>query len=603
MIIKRIRAVNIGPIDNLDLALNGESIAFIGANASGKTFLLASIVDFVFEHLKGLGFDDVLPSAATGHRYYRLTSSRYRKDPLKPGLIWIEGRVNDRDLFYIEEYGVDNADAASKIIGTDVKNIPWPSKGYSKNINLLNDDDRLRAKKIVWNSPIFFLPATRFEDDSWKTGDFFVKDQSIDNPFSSNLGHSIEIFKSIQENVIWLTNEVFDALAFNNAEDEYLKTIAHLSNVRITLVVNLLSKMMGANGPLSIYFSPDRSDRLSLVDREGNVVLKSLSHLSLGQKAILNLVLNIFRLGNESLLPNEISGLVIIDEVDAHLTGEYRSSILPYVINLFPSVQFILSSHDPVSIVGLENNCSIKIIDLPSGDEVLAKDFKELEAVRRGLKALNSELSKIIENIKCARKPVLLVEDSYDQIYKVAWLKLHSVIFNENNIDDVFDKNASFDIIAANGFNNLYQFLNMHNTPSEIDNKKIIGLFDFDEAYNYFNGLNEDIWSKVKGTDSDGLYRRNTKYRLRSALVLPVPRHRINIASKEFGGNSHLCVELYFKNKILGENCARDGSFPGKIVKFAGNKAIFWKKCMKYDLDSFRPFRKLFDRIEILFKD
>ena len=289
--------------------------------------------------------------------------------------------------------------------------------------------------------------------------------------------------------------------------------------------------------------------------------------------------------------------------MDAHLTGEYRSSILPYVINRFPSVQFILSSHDPVSIVGLENNCSIKIIDLPSGDEILAKDFKELEAVRRGLKTLNNELSNIVKSIKCAHKPVLLVEDRYVQIYKVAWLKLHSVTFSINDIDDVFDKNASFDIIAANGFNNLYQFLNMHNTPSEIDNKKIIGLFDFDEAYNCFNGLDGDIWSDIKGTDSGGLYRENTKYRHRSALVLPVPRHRTNMASKEFGSNSHLCVELYFKNKILGENCARDGSFPGKIVKFAGNKAIFWKKCMKYDLDSFRPFKKLFDRIEILFKD
>lgn len=594
MYIERIVIKNIGPFENLDIKLDGGSVAFVGVNASGKTLLLSSIVDFIHEHLREIGFHDVMRGSGSsdgGYAYFRITSTSFLKDASQPGFIWIAGKVDEHDLFYLEEYGYENKEELLKQLQEPESNVPWPSNNESKAIKSLEREEKILAQKNLTTIPILFLPSTRFENESWKTEKYFDADFSVKAPFRGSLGHSVELYKSFHENYTWLTNALFNVAHFPT--DTTLRD-------KLGMVNAMISKLL--NKKASIRISPLFNDRLAVVDDRDNTLIHSFSHLSLGQMAIMNIVLNILRESKQNISNDSVQGMVIIDEIDAHLTGTYKADVLPSIIRAFPKIQFIVTTHDPLSVVGLERHSTIRLLELPSGSEIFARNFSEVSVARDKLRRQNNELHRIIKEVSMTNKPILIVEDSHPEIYKVAWLKLNKKEFDQNTVNQAFLRLAPFQIISANGHINLYTFLNADNLPDNILDKKLVGLFDFDEAFCSFNGLSNKDWGNIQGDDRTGLYRNHSKINGYHALMLPVPYYRRSLAGLAYGNNSRLAIELYFSNKCLGEHCAIDNGIPGRLVKFSGNKANFWKKCIDYDYSDFGQFRKLFAKIEDLLK-
>jgi len=208
-------------------------------------------------------------------------------------------------------------------------------------------------------------------------------------------------------------------------------------------------------------------------------------------------------------------------------------------------------------------------------------------------------MRNLVKKVESSMKPVLITEDECTELYKIAWLTVNGVNFDENNFSQIFQQESPFEIISAKGHKNLYAFLNQEEIPIEIRNKKLVGLFDFDDAYNSFNGLSSAYWEEVVGEDRNGLFRkRNDAAAGFSALVLPVPYTRRRLASKAFGGQSRLEIELYFSNNVLGESHIEvDLKRPGQLPHFKGNKATFWKTAAHYEKRDFALFKKLFSKI------
>jgi hypothetical protein len=48
------------------------------------------------------------------------------------------------------------------------------------------------------------------------------------------------------------------------------------------------------------------------------------------------------------------------------------------------------------------------------------------------------------KKIRITNKPFLFVEDKYDKIYKVAWLKLNNIVFDYDNVDIIFQDTCRF---------------------------------------------------------------------------------------------------------------------------------------------------------------
>ncbi len=83
----------------------------------------------------------------------------------------------------------------------------------------------------------------------------------------------------------------------------------------------------------------------------------NLNTLSDGYSAILNIITElILRMENHSPKIYDLQGIVLIDEIETHLHIELQKLILPFLIKVFPKIQFIVTTHSPFVINSIENS-------------------------------------------------------------------------------------------------------------------------------------------------------------------------------------------------------------------------------------------------------
>lgn len=116
-------------------------------------------------------------------------------------------------------------------------------------------------------------------------------------------------------------------------------------------------------------------------------------NLSDGYRRLINIVMNIsFRcaLLNRTIYGLESNaltkGLVIIDEIDLHLHPSLQASILPSLSKTFPGIQFIVSTHAPMVMSGIEDN---------GYNQVLKLDYKNKQYQIHPIKPYGMDLSSI----------------------------------------------------------------------------------------------------------------------------------------------------------------------------------------------------------------
>jgi predicted ATP-binding protein involved in virulence len=61
------------------------------------------------------------------------------------------------------------------------------------------------------------------------------------------------------------------------------------------------------------------------------------------------------RMENRAALTYDMSGIVLIDEIETHLHVELQRKVLPFLSKMFPNIQFIITTHSPFVISSLEN--------------------------------------------------------------------------------------------------------------------------------------------------------------------------------------------------------------------------------------------------------
>ena len=100
--------------------------------------------------------------------------------------------------------------------------------------------------------------------------------------------------------------------------------------------------------------------------------------------------------------PEDLLGIVIIDEIDVHLHISLQKKVLPFLIKAFPRVQFIVSTHSPFVITSTNNDTVV--YDISSG-EFFEEDLSRYsyESVIKGLFHVNPmsfEIKKSVETLK-----------------------------------------------------------------------------------------------------------------------------------------------------------------------------------------------------------
>jgi ABC-type molybdenum transport system ATPase subunit/photorepair protein PhrA len=316
------------------------------------------------------------------------------------------------------------------------------------------------------------------------------------------------------------------------------------------------------------------------------------SKLSTGEQVLFALAL--VRYKAEKKLTN-FPEIILLDEPDAPLHPKMTETLLDVLMEVFVekyNTNIIMTTHSPAtvalapdgSIILVRNTIKPRVTIL---DPVLKNDA--LDSLSSGYVAVSTEenQARLTMEVNAVRKPVILTEGGTDkQLLELAWKKLNP------------GARIPFAVIPCGDAYQVKQKIDA-TTVEDIDDKAVFGLFDFDNAFNIFKGLKTHNFDTIKGTEKKCLYRvRKSSRNPVIGILLPVPNHRNDYASKSLKGESKLSIELLFEDSVLElTDNIKDVTIAGgtTIKQFQGDKVAFAEKTApSLDSNAFRNFEPLF---------
>ena len=207
--------------------------------------------------------------------------------------------------------------------------------------------------------------------------------------------------------------------ALGNVNDALL-----LRQSRINIEAILKQVLQDNSVGLALSYRNIGLSRLSIA-KDDKIVIPSLDNLSTGQSILFNLFATIVRYAeqgdiNKSINLPSIEGIVLIDEIDAHLHSDLQYDVLPSLIRLFPKVQFIVTTHAPLFLLGMEKvfgSNGFQIVEVPSGISITTERFSEFQHSFEYYKQTMMYEGELKRRLQANQKPLVLTEGETDPIY------------------------------------------------------------------------------------------------------------------------------------------------------------------------------------------
>lgn len=161
-----------------------------------------------------------------------------------------------------------------------------------------------------------------------------------------------------------------------------------------------------------------------------------IEELSAGFQAVLSIVANIFEWiegtnAEGERIAKSATGTVLIDELDLHLHPEWQFSLREGLINLFPNIQFIVTTHSPHLLSSAEENEIIIMNRNRDQDEYF------LKPTTKKFSGWNTDqiLSEIMGVVSLENKDYeKLVSAAFDMIEEGALEGLKAAIYNLSEV-------------------------------------------------------------------------------------------------------------------------------------------------------------------------
>jgi uncharacterized protein (TIGR02646 family) len=134
-----------------------------------------------------------------------------------------------------------------------------------------------------------------------------------------------------------------------------LKFILKLSADQFNYVSIALLDLLMLEDKASIHMTTDNSQ--VYIQHYKTKKIEYFNELSDGYKSVITLGCNIIEgllINNESI--ENASGFVVIDEIGANLHPRWKMQIVKRLRRTFPNVQFLVTTHDPLCLKGIEEN-------------------------------------------------------------------------------------------------------------------------------------------------------------------------------------------------------------------------------------------------------
>lgn len=371
MYITKMDLKNYGPINNLcftpQFDCNGQPfpIVLIGQNGAGKTLVMSNILHSIIE-FKRKKYNSI--QEVSDDNYYRVGSLNYINVNATTAYNRIEFSDNASfsEMMTKNYSGIEAEFDASIYPGIEIKDTRFKETGFYSNVNEPDNN--------VFEHEIFlFFPVDRYYIPSWENKNnagvmYVTNDDNFVGQSSTNIV-KYNIMSDIEE---WLLDVIIDK--------ELYEKNSYLVNKDGTLSISYAGKnnniQKTINSMLGIIYRNKgyESARIAVTERRGlrrtikiigqkdgkeYEIMPTIKNVSSGEAMVLGMMASILReadriSSDRNVNIKEIKGIVIIDEIDAHLHSNLLQDAIPALLELFSGVQFIVSSHSPFYLLGMK---------------------------------------------------------------------------------------------------------------------------------------------------------------------------------------------------------------------------------------------------------
>jgi ABC-type cobalamin/Fe3+-siderophores transport system ATPase subunit len=421
---------NRAPFDTLKLDFEENEIAVLTAvNGRGKTTIISHIVDAFHEMARPFYLDEY---EGRENKFYRVSSPIECLDFSKTSIAYLRFKTTEGEFYdYINIRGQLNTEHYESY-DLPPNKIPFhdlvfsiDSVNYAKKIS--TNLDQKKAHELFESNLLTYFPSYRFEAPGYLNDTYQIKLNFINSPgFSGKLKSPIEVVSGLPQLINWVMDIVLDL-----SVDQTPHTNLVFNNLNTILTKTLISKNLGA---LRFGIGPRNfgGARIQVMSQNGNQsIYPSIFNISSGESSILCLFGELIRQADNNannIGLEKVSGIVLIDEVDKHLHIKLQKEVLPSLFNLFPNVQFIVSSHSPFLSMGLADVAlsRTKIIDLdnfgitkdPTTNELYSEVYRMMIGENDRFKEMYHSLEATISK---GTLPLVITEGKTDiQHLKVA---------------------------------------------------------------------------------------------------------------------------------------------------------------------------------------
>lgn len=506
MYIQNVYIENMGAIENFKLSQsqlftsenNPKPIILVGKNGTGKTTLLSSIVDALYE-LSNDCFSDVLPRSGMGYKYFKLSGSRNIRVNNDFAFSYVNFSKKEGFYEYLDKNGnISIEEIKSKIdclnILHDVSNSN--AGGNFKYASKTNED--IDFKNDFLSNSYCYFPSDRYELPYWINKETVESSEQFSEKsrFNGYLDRSILVRKSLNLIKNWILDVFLDSKVsiYVNGNSLHIRESEDVNNAialsqSVGNIEKIISNIVQKKISIQLNYRGHGNSRIKLVDLENqSEFVPSLDNLSAGQTTLLGIFCTIIQYSdrmdlNKSVHLKDIEGIVVIDEVDLHLHIELQHDVLPNLIKLFPKVQFVITTHSPFFLAGISkvfDKDDIVILNMPNGLEIQSVDnFSEFTKAYSMFSEVTNNYKSELDNLKrvieSSNKPLIITEGKTDWKH----LKSAKICLEEYSDLDIDFLEYGDDLkMGSDALSKMIE--SIKNIPNI---RKIIAVFDRDEEH------------------------------------------------------------------------------------------------------------------------